>query len=470
MKISNVITLVTGLLIGALVGHFITPLKGPSAPPPSRAMAAAPAAPARPANRPPADPSVYRVPLEDSPAEGNPEALVTLVEFSDYQCPFCKRGDATVKELQQQYGQKLRVVMKQFPLSFHPHARPSALAALAAGQQGKYWGMHDRLFANPQAEDDAGLEQSAKELGLDLNKWKADLASPALAKVIERDQALGGQLGVTGTPAFFINGRKVVGAQPAEQFRAVIDEELAKAEALTRSGVSAKDVYTHQMQNALARAAAPAAPGQPPAPTGPRKVAVPNDAPAFGPKAAKVTIVEFSDFQCPFCSRVEPTVKQIKDTFGKDVKFVWMNEPLPFHSFAKGAAQAAVAAGLQGKFWPYHDKLFENQTALDRAHLEQYAQDLGLDVSKFKADMDSKAVQDKVEADAREASQVGANGTPNFFINGVQLTGAQPFEQFKSVIGQQLEKANKLLASGVKMDQLYDKATEPGGPTAQATP
>src|SRR6185295_5394226 len=110
---------------------------------------------------------------------------------------------------------------------------------------------------------------------------------------------------------------------------------------------------------------------------------------AKGPKNAPLTMVIFSDFQCPFCGRVEPTLSQIEKEYGGKVRQVWKNYPLPFHNNAEPAAEAAMAAGAQGKFWEMHDKLFENNTALERANLEKYAQDLGLNMAKFKADLDA---------------------------------------------------------------------------------
>ncbi len=425
--------------------------------------AAPTAAPSRPR---PADDSnvVYKVPIDGNPVLGKKDALVTIVEFSDYECPFCKRAEGTMKQLKQEYGDKLRFVMKQNPLSFHPRARPAALAALAAGEQGKYWEMHDKLFGEGGL-DDGALERYAKEIGLNVAKWKKDMESPKLADIISKDQALAGQLGATGTPAFFINGRKISGAQPIDRFKSVIDEELKKAEALVKEGVKPDQVYAQILEKgvtsppAAPAAAAPAAPQA----AAVKKIDVPADSPMKGNKTAKVTIVEWSDFECPFCGRVVPTLKQIEQQYGKDVRIVFRHQPLPFHPNAKLAAEASMAAHEQGKFWQYHDKLFENQRALDRASLERYAQELGLDMGKFKAALDSGKFRAKVEADSSEGMRVGANGTPTFFINGREFVGAQPFESFKAVIDEELKKADKLLAEGVKPADLYQKIIEHGG-------
>jgi protein-disulfide isomerase len=448
MKPSVFVALLVGLVLGFVFGRVAT---GPGS------DSAAPGAAARPAAGRPTNTAVLKVPVEGSPVRGPSDALVTVVEFSDYECPFCSRAHATVQQLEKDYGKKLRVVMKQNPLSFHPRARPAALAALAAGQQGKYWEYHDALFANQKAIQDADLEKYAGQVGLDVARWKRDMQDPKLAATIDRDAALAQKLGASGTPAFFINGRFLSGAQPIDNFKAIIDEELTKAEALVKSGTPRANVYAAIMDKAAdAPSAAPTAQAEAPKPAV-RKVTFPADAPVKGAKAAKVTIVAWSDFECPFCGRVNPTLKQIEDTYGKDVKVVFRHQPLPFHQNAKPAAEASMAAHEQGKFWQYHDTLFANQRALDRASLERYAQELGLNMDKFKAALDSGKFRSRVEQDARDGAAVGANGTPTFFVNGREVVGAVPFAQFKGIIDEEIGKANALLASGTKLEDVYEK-------------
>ncbi|MBZ4416433.1 thioredoxin domain-containing protein [Myxococcus sp. RHSTA-1-4] len=466
MKPNVIVALIVGLVLGFLGGRVVSgPGKTDGATPSANAPTAAKAAP----SRRPVDPTVFKVPIDGAPVKGSPEALITLVEFSDYECPFCSRAHITVQKLQEQYGSKLRVVMKQNPLSFHPRAKPAAIAAMAAGEQGKYWEYHDKLFANQKQLDDASLEKYAQELGLDMNKWKADLANPKFQDTIQKDQALASQLGASGTPAFFINGRFLSGAQPIDNFRALIDEEMSKAEALVKEGIAASQVYAKIISKGTEKAAPKQNPAQQAA-AAVRKVDVPADSPVFGPANAKVTIVEFSDFECPFCSRVTPTLTKIKENYGKDVRVVFRHQPLPFHANAKLAAEASMAAHEQGKFWEMHDKLFSNQKALDRASLEKYAQELGLNVGKFKAALDSGKFKAKVEADMAAGSAVGANGTPTFFINGREFVGAQPFESFKKLIDEEIGKADELLKSGTTPEELYGKLLAKNIAAAPAAP
>jgi protein-disulfide isomerase len=164
-----------------------------------------------------------------------------------------------------------------------------------------------------------------------------------------------------------------------------------------------------------------------------------NGAPALGPATAKVKIIEFSDFQCPFCSRVGPTLKQVKQEYGDKVQVVWKHMPLSFHSKAPAAHKAAEAAHRQGKFWEMHDKIFGNQRAMSPAKYEEYATELGLDLEKFKQDAASAEVQKRLDDDMKAAASVGVSGTPAFFINGRYLSGAQPLPAFKQIIDEELK-------------------------------
>jgi protein-disulfide isomerase len=370
-----------------------------------------------------------------SPRKGPKAAKVTIVEVSDFQCPYCGRAAPTVKEVAQKYPNDVAVVYVNQPLPFHEHAMDAAQAFMAAARQGKAWELHDKMFANQQALTRADLEKYAAELKLNVPKFKKDMDDPAIKAEIKADQDLANSVGASGTPTFFINGRELVGAQPAAAFQTVIDEEIKKADALLKSGTKLQDVYTKLMEQAAA-APPPAAPG-----AGEKVDVAPGDAPTRGPKNAKVTIVEFSDFQCPFCGRVVPTVRQIEETYKGKVRLAFKNQPLPFHNNAQTAAEAAMAANEQGKFWEMHDKMFANQQALDRASLEKYAEEIGLNMGKFKAALDSGKFKDKVQKDSAEGTKIGANGTPTFFINGQKVEGAQPFDSFKTVIDAELAKA-----------------------------
>ena len=161
--------------------------------------------------------------------------------------------------------------------------------------------------------------------------------------------------------------------------------------------------------------------------------------PARGPADAKVTIVEFSDFECPFCSRAHDTVEQVMQAYPGKVRLVFRHFPLGFHQNAAKAAEASLCANEQGRFWEYHDVLFKNQRALQVPQLKEYAKSVGLEAAKFDACLDSGKHQKVVQGDQDAGSAVGVSGTPAFFINGIFLSGAQPFEEFKRLIDQELD-------------------------------
>jgi len=406
--------------------------------------AAPPPAPQKAAGEPDAN-VVYKAELGSLPPRGAKEALVTIAMWSDFQCPFCSRVEPTLTKILDDYKGKVRIVWHDLPLPFHQNALPAALAARAAAEQGKFWEMHDKLFANQQNLDRPSLEKYAEEIGLNMGKFKAALDSQKHKAEIEADSQAGGKIGARGTPAFFVNGKFLSGAQPYEVFKAKIDEELKTAEAMVAKGVHKNKVYEAIIKNGKTEVAAAPAGGGGGEEKGPEEDKTvfkvdPGASPSKGPKNAPLTVVIFSDFQCPFCSRVEPTLTQMEKEYNGKVRFVWKNYPLPFHNNAMPAAQAAMAANAQGKFWPMHDKLFANQQNLDRPNLEKYAQEVGLDLAKFKADLDSNKYKDVVEAETKEGSAVGVNGTPAVFINGRKIGGAYPYDTFKKIADQELKK------------------------------
>ncbi len=164
--------------------------------------------------------------------------------------------------------------------------------------------------------------------------------------------------------------------------------------------------------------------------------------PFFGPEDAKVTIIVYSDFQCPYCTRAVPTVNQIKEKYGDRVKVVFKDFPLSSHQYAQKAAEAAQCAHEQGRFWEYHDTLFANQGSLGIASLKQYASGLGLNTEQFNSCLDSGKYAAEVQKDFSDGRAAGVSGTPTFFINGKKLVGAQSFSAFESLIINELGSAS----------------------------
>jgi len=160
--------------------------------------------------------------------------------------------------------------------------------------------------------------------------------------------------------------------------------------------------------------------------------------PSKGPADAPVTIVEYSDFQCPYCARVGPTLERIAETYPDQVRIVFRDFPLPMHPQAQSAAEAAKCAQEQGQFWPYHDKLFASQKDLSVQSYKKYAEQLGLDTARFAACVDEGRYRQDVLIAQQGGQQFGVSGTPSFFVNGRFLSGAIPFERFQAVIEEEL--------------------------------
>lgn len=413
------------------------------------------------------------IPVEGSPSTGPDDALVTIVEFSDFQCPFCARGAKTIDEVKKKYPREVRVVFKHFPLGFHKQADEAARASMAAHRQGKFWIYHDKLFAHAKKfrslDEAGGLDDHFSELagfvGMEPAQFLTDYRDPAINGLVQRDMKLGTKIGVRGTPHFFINGARVSGAQPLSKFEEIIDVELANA----RAAIAAKEATRANIYEVMTiknyRAAEPSARKKKPRPgvSDVQMISIEEGDATYGAaEKALVTIVEFSDFQCPFCARGAKTIDEIKEAYGDDVRVVFKHLPLPFHEQAEDAAVAALAAGRQGKFWVYHDLLFENRQRFKEPEIWlALANEAKLNVKKFEDDYNDPELREQVKRDLTLAGEVGARGTPNFFINGKKLTGAQPFAKFKGVIDEQIKLARKIKKEKkLSGDKLYAALVE----------
>lgn len=405
---------------------------------------------------------------KNDPSWGNPDALVTILEASDFQCPFCTRVNPTLKQIKDTYGpEKVRIVWKHNPLPFHKEAMPAHEASVAVMELGgseAFWKFHDLVFANQKNLKPENFEKWAVESGVDAAKFKAKLSDKSLGAKVQEDLASNRKIGVTGTPAFRINGVTLSGAQPFDRFKAVIDEELKKAEELVKKGTAKKDVSAKLTKQNFKEAPAPDAnkgKREPPKEdTTVWKVPVAADDPVRGPKDALVTIVMWSDYQCPFCSRVEPTLNQVVEKFGKDVRIVWKDNALPFHKEAKPAANLAIAAYKKGGddlFWKAHGLLFESQKALNEETYKTIAGKLGMNPEATLADIKANKYGPKIDESMDLASELNARGTPHFFVNGRRLSGAQPFAKFEELVSEQLKVAEGLVKGGTPRDKVYEE-------------
>jgi protein-disulfide isomerase len=411
----------------------------------SAAAAAPPVPPAPPPRQvvrlpdpPPQDITVYRVPVGSSPTRGDAAALVTIVEFADFQCPYCARAEGPLQQIAAKYGAAVRFVWKDMPLPFHGRAEPAAELALEArAQRGSagFWKAHDLLLAQRGHLEDADLADVAARAGLDADRAMARVQKHAYLAAIDGDVSAGEDVDATATPTFFINGRKLVGAQPFAVFEPIIDEQLAAARAAVAGGVPAAKLYETLQKGAKL------------APLDLAKVAAPTPAsPSRGPQNARVVVQIWSDLECPFCKRVEPTLTALEAAFPGQIRIVWHNHPLSLHLHAEKAAEAALEAFAQrgaAGFWKMHDLILANQDGdgLERAALERYAAAVGLDVARFRASLDGGVHRAAIDADGAAAMAAGLNATPGFSINGYRVNGAMPLGYFKKVVRRALSDA-----------------------------
>ena len=411
--------------------------------------------------RGPWDDSGASVPVSsDDPSWGSRDALVTIVQFSDFQCPFCSRVEDTMKKVRDTYGpDAIRIVWKNAPLPFHPNAKPAAEAArgvFAIAGRRAFWKFHDLAFKNQQQLGADSYEAWAKQAGVadrDVAKLKDGLAAHTWAAKVEADTELGTKSGVRGTPAAFVNGVLVSGAQPFDAFKKVIDEQLEKAKAKVAAGTPKASVYSELSQENAKSAPPPKEEAGEPAEDTKTVYKVPlTGAPALGLATAPVTIVAFSDYQCPFCKRAEDTIKQVRDAYGDKVRIVWRDAPLPFHPHALPAAKLAREARAEkgdAAFWQAHDKIFASAPALEDSDLVHIGEELKLDPKKVAAALAADSFAKPLADDKNLGESLQVNGTPAFFINGRRLVGAQPVDQFKKIIDEELKKADALKGQGV---------------------
>jgi protein-disulfide isomerase len=263
------------------------------------------------------------------------------------------------------------------------------------------------------------------------------------AQAIDADVNLADDVSAAGTPHFFVNGRRLVGAQAFDTFKTVIDDELVKAEALVRAGVAPASVYETIIKSGKS------------APEPSRMVVAASvlPAPFRGAANAKVVIQEFSDFQCPFCSRVEATIDQLLKDYAGKVKVVWRNLPLPFHQDAELAAQAAREAFVQkgnDGFTKMRELIFKHQgdpDGLKRPQLESYAAQAGLDPAALGKALDAGTHKAAIDADKKAASAAGISGTPAFVVGPYSLSGAQPLAKFKKLVDRVLAEPSVPIAA-----------------------
>ena len=340
------------------------------------------------------------------PATGAKDPLVVVSVFTDFQCPYCSRIHPLARKLVQTWPNDVQVQIRHLPLRFHQRARTAAKATLAAHRQDRFWDYAHALFERQdewkKGPDDESfvswLSALAGELGLDTARFATDIADKALDERLDHDLVRVRAMGVNATPSVMINGRKVNARKGfyKETMRMIgedIREGLRLLEEGTPRSVVPEVLFTKHHSDLAASIllyddppADDIAIPPPPPPEG--RVAVelrPDDAMKGATDDALVTLVLFSDFECPFCSRANQPIEAVLGKYPRDVRVVFKHLPLSFHPRAEPAAIAAECARRQGKFWAFHDTLFDHQKDLDDGDLEGYAKKVGLDMAAYES-------------------------------------------------------------------------------------
>ena len=403
----------------------------------------------------------YRVPLDGAPALGPDDAPVTIVEFSDFYCPHCNRSAVTLADLTRIYPGRIRVVYRHNLLD-PEEGTLAAEAVLAADAQGKFWPMHDLMFASSESITRGTVEEYAEQVGLDIARFRTELDNGTHRPSIRRDLEVARGLGVTATPMIFVNGRPITGAQPLGVFIELVEQELARADEMIVGGVEPGELYEALTSSGPQKAHAITQGADTPA--GPslqtdREYSVGRgiDSHQRGLDDALVTIVEFSDFECSFCRKSRRTLGILRKEFGDDIRLVYRHKPLTAIGNTKLVAEAAVAAGEQGKFWEFHDLAYAHSGPITRADIEQFGSAAGLDMARFRQALDDRRYLREVILDAAEAASIGVRGTPTFFVNGTPVIGAVPVEQLRDLVEKKRTEAEALVKSGIAREDVYEE-------------
>jgi protein-disulfide isomerase len=396
-------------------------------PAPAPAVAAKPAPVAKPSPTPvtkptpstPTSSQIWRVRVNAEDAQLGPKnAPMTVVFFSAFGCGTCTTFKDAPKKLVEKYGDKVRIVFKHkvIPASA-PDSIEASVAALAAKEQGKFWEFHDKLFET-NALDPSSLVSHAKALGLNVAKFSADLKRSDLRGQALKDALLANEVGAHSMPNIMVNGERMKGAKTFENLVTLTDAVLPKAEKALASGEKADGYYDRVVSTGKAFDQLET-----------RKIVIDDTGAAIlGKKDAPITLAVYEDFQCPFCAKISPALKAFYLLNKDKVRIVFKHMPLSsIHPEAQLASEAAKEAQAQGKFWEYHDALFDGQKALDRASLDRYAQTVGLDMTKFKAALDGRVHQAAVQRDASEGQRNGVTGTPSVYLNGRKYQGPRGY-------------------------------------------
>jgi protein-disulfide isomerase len=358
-----------------------------------------------------------------APSRGPENAPLVLDEYADFECSFCKKAEVTLKKVAAAYPMQLKIVFHHYPLTEEPGEGSFLVheGSTCAQEQGKFWEYHDAVLNFSGSINEAEMNKIAEQIGLSMPQFQSCIQEGKYRDFILSEREAGKARGVDGTPTFFLGKQKLEGAYPFDRFVKIIEAALdpKKAAELEAESAKAAEAAIVKFDDLEGR-------------------------PSRGPKEAPVTIVEFSDFHCPFCARVLPTLEQVMKNYEGKVRLVWRHYPLPMHQGAERTHVASECASEQGKFWKYHDKLFQTIGGpRDDEALIKLADEADLSKRKFKKCLTSGKHDKLIQSEIQKGSAAGVNGTPAFFINGKLISGAQPYATFEKEINSALARSSE---------------------------
>ena len=371
--------------------------------------------------------------IGSAPSKGPANAPVVVEVFSDFHCPYSKAFSGLLNELDKQYPEKMRVIFHHFPLPMHSGAETTHQASVCAQEQGKFWEYHDKLMALKDKPERGVFSQLAGETGIDANTFNACLDGQKYKGWVAQETASAKPVGINSTPSYLINGRLISGMMQAADLKKIIDWHLKP--------VGRYPGPERPKPSAPSGNKGAGAPGLDPS----KLYAFPADwlakGPSRGPADALITIVEFFDFNCPFCQKGDQVSEQIFAAYPGKVRLVAKNFPLPMHSNAMKTAEAAMCADRQGKYWDFRREIFGEAWGKQSVEdMKAIAKKLNLKEADFNACFDGSQTKPTIEEDMKIFQGHGNAGTPTFFVNGTPVVGAQPLENFRKIIDEKLAK------------------------------
>jgi protein-disulfide isomerase len=391
------------------------------------------------------------LPLDDQvPVWGDAQAPATLVVFGDLECPHTRRALGVVLVLKKALGSDLRIAWRNRPLEGNELAGSAAEVAAALHAEhgnGVFW----RFIAEAVKE---GLAPTAARLDRWIEAAGGDRARVSAARIkhkkrVDRDLELAGRFDVRATPTLFLNGTRIEGYHPLSVLRRQVEQEITVARVVLASGIGSASLYATRVRKNLIGLGSDVLV---------RACPEIGTSPVRGSSSPLVTIVEFSDFECPYCKRALPTLERVLARYGGDVRLVWKNLPLTSHARARPAAALAQEAYQRGgatSFWRIHDLLFA-ASSLDDEGLKSIAGKAGLDAGSALEAVRRGVHDSKIEADVKLGKKLGAAGTPTFYLNGRKLEGAVPFERFSVLVQEEIDAAKRLIDNGTPRARIYE--------------